>query len=268
MVQHIFPVRLHALLDQSCDSYLHDEARIISWTPDGKRFIIHDLGVFKTRILPKYFPKQSKYKSFRRQLQYYGFSSYGSSRFGHPFFLRKNKELLAQVKHKVTVKKQTKKSGPTKPTLRNEHNNLSLQALQEQLSQEIARESIGMMNQARFSLDTRNRFEQHKAVTEIMQPRHVVLHQSLIGTNTNFQVTPLSALQGSLTPFRHCILNAIEQEISALSSRSSLLSNQLYATQQVDRSLFQLARNQSVGPSIDMSSVLKAEDPRMSTWRS
>ncbi|CAJ1959500.1 unnamed protein product [Cylindrotheca closterium] len=95
-----FPFRLHAILEHICDTQDVDaEGSIVSWTPTGKSFRIHNLGAFKKCVLPKYFPKQSKYKSFLRQLQYYGFINYGFGHFGHPFFLRQNKALLSQIKH-------------------------------------------------------------------------------------------------------------------------------------------------------------------------
>ncbi|CAJ1963181.1 unnamed protein product [Cylindrotheca closterium] len=100
-----FPFRLHKVIETV--SEIDEEASIISWTPAGRTFRIHDLDAFKTQILPKYFPKQSKYKSFRRQLQYYGFFTMGWNHFCHPMFVRKHQELLVHIKHK----KATKSSG-------------------------------------------------------------------------------------------------------------------------------------------------------------
>lgn len=93
-----FPFRLYNVLEKV--SEIDDESSIISWTPAGRTFHIHDLDAFKTRILPKYFPKQSKYKSFRRQLQYYGFFTIGWNHFGHLMFVRNQEQLLVHIKHK------------------------------------------------------------------------------------------------------------------------------------------------------------------------
>ena len=92
-----FPFRLYNVLETVSDT---DEASVISWTPNGTTFRIHDLDRFKTHILPKYFPKQSQYKSFRRQLQYYGFFTLGWNHFGHRIFVRGKEELLFRIKHK------------------------------------------------------------------------------------------------------------------------------------------------------------------------
>jgi hypothetical protein len=45
---------------------------IISWVGEGKAFKVHDLQSFVNKIIPMYF-KQSKYKSFQRQLYFYEF---------------------------------------------------------------------------------------------------------------------------------------------------------------------------------------------------
>jgi len=62
-------------------------------------------------MLPKYFPKQSKYKSFRRQLQYYGFFTMGWNHFSHHMFVRKQEELLVHIRHKKAKKKSALQQG-------------------------------------------------------------------------------------------------------------------------------------------------------------
>ncbi|CAJ1959497.1 unnamed protein product [Cylindrotheca closterium] len=116
MVQRTFPFRLHALLDQTYDLDIDGESDIISWTPSGKTFKIHNVEAFKSKILPKYFPKQSQYKSFKRQLQYYGFSNFGWEHFGHPYFLRRQRELVAHLRHKKTARNQVILAEPSCPT--------------------------------------------------------------------------------------------------------------------------------------------------------
>ena len=94
-----FPYRLHHILEK-ISKKSSDKSSIISWSPTGRTFRIHDRDAFKTYILPKYFPKQSQYKSFRRQLQYYGFYTLGRNHFGHLLFARHQEHLLVNMKHK------------------------------------------------------------------------------------------------------------------------------------------------------------------------
>ncbi len=65
----VFPQRLHEMLDNAQHlGYSH----IVSWMPDGTSFKIHD-EMAAVDILKKYF-KQTRLKSFFRQLQLYGFA--------------------------------------------------------------------------------------------------------------------------------------------------------------------------------------------------
>lgn len=102
MVYQTFPFRLHHVLEEVSKD--EEDASIISWTPEGATFKIHDLGGFKNAILPKYFPKQSKFKSFKRQLQYYGFDNFGDNHYGHSRFLRGHKHLICKIEHRAFKK--------------------------------------------------------------------------------------------------------------------------------------------------------------------
>lgn len=101
-----FPFHLHAILEHICDANIDAETSIVSWFPSGKGFSIHNLEAFKKSILPKYFPKQSSYKSFQRQLQNYGFTRCRPGQFVHPFFLRQNKDLLFQITLKSSSRRR------------------------------------------------------------------------------------------------------------------------------------------------------------------
>lgn len=65
-----FPFRIFLLLKQSAEQQME---HIISWTPDGKAFKVHDPAEFEKQLLAKNF-KMKKYASFTRQLCAYGFS--------------------------------------------------------------------------------------------------------------------------------------------------------------------------------------------------
>lgn len=64
-----FPFQLHALLSQAETLRLNG---IISWLPTGDKFVILKPNEFAQRILPKVF-RQTKFSSFKRQLNAYGF---------------------------------------------------------------------------------------------------------------------------------------------------------------------------------------------------
>eukprot|EP00547_Thalassionema_nitzschioides_P008580 CAMPEP_0194225738 /NCGR_PEP_ID=MMETSP0156-20130528/40233_1 /TAXON_ID=33649 /ORGANISM="Thalassionema nitzschioides, Strain L26-B" /LENGTH=343 /DNA_ID=CAMNT_0038957805 /DNA_START=18 /DNA_END=1046 /DNA_ORIENTATION=- len=64
-----FPTRLHGLLTQARKFGVDD---IISWNEEGTMFIINNEHQFVSKILSSIF-KQSKFSSFRRQLNAYGF---------------------------------------------------------------------------------------------------------------------------------------------------------------------------------------------------
>ena len=60
-----FPLKLHQLLNTA-----HDEGLewIVSWSPQGNGFKVHKVKEFVSDILPRFFIRQTKYKSFQRQL--------------------------------------------------------------------------------------------------------------------------------------------------------------------------------------------------------
>lgn len=80
--------KLHILLQ---DVEKTGDDHIISWLPHGHGFKVYRPKAFITRIAPHYF-KQSKYKSFQRQLHLYEFTRtpYGpeAGSYSHPNFIR------------------------------------------------------------------------------------------------------------------------------------------------------------------------------------
>lgn len=64
-----FPWKLHLMLENAeKDNYQH----IVSWVRNGTAFKVHNSKAFVELVLPNYFD-QTKYESFRRQLNIYGF---------------------------------------------------------------------------------------------------------------------------------------------------------------------------------------------------
>jgi hypothetical protein len=74
---------------------------IISWQPHGTAFRVHQPKEFARIVMPRYF-KQTKYKSFQRQLHIYGFCRIGKGSFDrgayvHPMFVRHNKSMSLRM---------------------------------------------------------------------------------------------------------------------------------------------------------------------------
>ncbi|CAB9511921.1 shock factor protein [Seminavis robusta] len=105
-----FPMKLHYILEQGCQS------QIISWQPHGRCFVVHDMKEFVSSMLPLWF-RQSKFASFQRQLNLYGFQRITQGRdknsYYHEYFLR-GRPLLAQkiTRTKVKGKGARKASSP------------------------------------------------------------------------------------------------------------------------------------------------------------
>lgn len=115
-----FPIRLHQLLQaaEECQAL----ACVISWNEDGTCFRVHDIKVFEQEIQPTYF-NQSKYASFRRQLNLWAFqnlscivrkqNSMEGSVYAHPLFKRDDEHLCEQMKRRSSKKKIKKNVLPT-----------------------------------------------------------------------------------------------------------------------------------------------------------
>ena len=106
-----FPSKLHDMLD---DADRNGFAHIVSWCADddGQSFQIHDSGEETfVPILRQYF-RQTKYKSFLRQLQGYDIqritkSGHNNNRCWHPLLLRGHRALCSQMERKKSSTKAT-----------------------------------------------------------------------------------------------------------------------------------------------------------------
>jgi hypothetical protein len=80
-----FPPQLLELLDRS------DLVEIIDWMPHGRSFIVKKPKLFTTNVLPRFF-KQTKFLSFTRQLNLWGFKRISrgvdAGAYYHELFLR------------------------------------------------------------------------------------------------------------------------------------------------------------------------------------
>jgi HSF-type DNA-binding len=67
-----FPLQLHVMLSNAHAGGYSD---VCSWQPHGRSFLVKDRQRFVDEVLPIYF-RQSKFSSFQRQLNLYGFVRY------------------------------------------------------------------------------------------------------------------------------------------------------------------------------------------------
>ena len=97
-----FPWALHEMLDQAEEQGF---TQFVSWNDDGTAFKVHDTKGFADYVAPMYF-KQTKYKSFQRQLHLYGFTRIGKGKLrgyrAHELFKRGHKDLCMNMKRVKT----------------------------------------------------------------------------------------------------------------------------------------------------------------------
>ena len=110
-----FPRKLHDLLNDAEREGFED---IVSWHADGKSFKVHKVVDFSRKIMLKYF-NQTKYKSFQRQLNLYGFSrvSRGPDKglMLHEKFVRENRSLCLTMNRKSMKDKLSQLNDITTP---------------------------------------------------------------------------------------------------------------------------------------------------------
>jgi hypothetical protein len=78
------------------DGYAH----VVSWQPHGRCFVVHNPSKFVSEVMPIYF-NQTKFASFQRQLNLYGFSRLANGRdkggYYHDSFLRGKRQLCQNM---------------------------------------------------------------------------------------------------------------------------------------------------------------------------
>ncbi len=101
-----------------------DTNSMISWSPEGTSFVIHNQAEFTQSLLPYYY-KHSNMASFVRQLNMYGFhkvvgvdsgglksEKQEEMEFAHPCFLRGMEHLLEKIKRKVASQAKSAQFAP------------------------------------------------------------------------------------------------------------------------------------------------------------
>lgn len=106
-----FPLKLHTMLNavekQQRESSSSSYADVVSWQEGGKSFRVHSNDRFASDVLPRFF-NQTKFKSFQRQLNMYGFRriQHGKHKGGyvHKSFVKGKPELSAGIKRRCGQK--------------------------------------------------------------------------------------------------------------------------------------------------------------------
>jgi len=108
-----FLCRLHALI---CHAEKEGTRSIVSFTPDGKKFRIHDPDAFMNSVFPLYFDSLT-YSSFEQKLRRWGFvrspanhqqkidktTKLENATYGHPCFLRAKIPTLTWIKSDTSI---------------------------------------------------------------------------------------------------------------------------------------------------------------------
>lgn len=93
-----FPWKLHEMLDVVEEN---GDSSIVSWLPDGIAFKVHKPDSFVEKIMKRFF-NQTKYKSFQRQLNLWGFERNSKEclekgAYYHPLFRRGRRDLCQEM---------------------------------------------------------------------------------------------------------------------------------------------------------------------------
>eukprot|EP00571_Detonula_confervacea_P015791 CAMPEP_0172299800 /NCGR_PEP_ID=MMETSP1058-20130122/2014_1 /TAXON_ID=83371 /ORGANISM="Detonula confervacea, Strain CCMP 353" /LENGTH=298 /DNA_ID=CAMNT_0013009363 /DNA_START=173 /DNA_END=1069 /DNA_ORIENTATION=+ len=107
--QRHFPLKLYDMLEYVADSQY---SSAVSWSRDGQAFVVHNKDTFLEYIVPMFF-KQTKFRSFTRQLNLYGFARVSNegpnAAWQHEHFIRGSVERLKSIQ-RVEVKNNKPKT--------------------------------------------------------------------------------------------------------------------------------------------------------------
>lgn len=103
--ESVFPAKLHRMLQDADREGFH---HIVSWVQGGTAFQVHDVESFMRHVMTKYFD-QSKFQSFRRQLNLYQFTRVNSTVHGtyyfHKYFLQRDPSLCHQITRPKSIRR-------------------------------------------------------------------------------------------------------------------------------------------------------------------
>jgi hypothetical protein len=106
-----FPSQLHELLEHA---KVHGFEGIVSWLPCGKAMRVHRPKEFERQIMPKYF-KQTRYKSFLKQLNLYRFHRISHNEdyrggYRHDYFQRGRLDICKHI-YRTRIAPSPRKAG-------------------------------------------------------------------------------------------------------------------------------------------------------------
>lgn len=110
----MFPYQLHRMLE---DAEVFGFDHVVSFVPGTSLFKVYNSKKFENVILGRYLPTQTRYKSFLRQLNMYGFSRVIGGAYGHPLFVRGEEKLCDHMTRKH--KRASNGSGGGSPAVEN-----------------------------------------------------------------------------------------------------------------------------------------------------
>lgn len=123
-----FVWKLYEMLE---DVEKNGQEHIVSWVNEGKAFKVHKLNKFVDEIIPKYF-RQSKYKSFQRQLYFYEFTRVQTGQdagaYSHPKFIKGVKTLCLSMTPKKSTRANKKAAQQKKGDNTNRGTNTSTES--------------------------------------------------------------------------------------------------------------------------------------------
>ncbi|TIB30796.1 hypothetical protein E3P84_03205 [Wallemia ichthyophaga] len=177
-----FVPKLYEMVDANTNN-------LISWNLAGDSFIVANLSLFSSEILPTHF-KHSNFSSFVRQLNMYGFHKCNKTprgqkahpehqvwEFSHPNFLRGRKDLLEDIKRKVLDGAEASTSTSTAARSTDLPSSVALL----QLSQSQSNQSIATLNQRVLFLE--QQLEHSRGETQCLKDVVKQLYAFLYGTH-------------------------------------------------------------------------------------
>eukprot|EP00585_Thalassiosira_rotula_P013290 CAMPEP_0196129894 /NCGR_PEP_ID=MMETSP0910-20130528/453_1 /TAXON_ID=49265 /ORGANISM="Thalassiosira rotula, Strain GSO102" /LENGTH=219 /DNA_ID=CAMNT_0041389093 /DNA_START=92 /DNA_END=751 /DNA_ORIENTATION=+ len=105
--QLLFPFKLYTMLEYASDS---SYSSAVSWSSDGRSFAIYNTNIFMQHVVPRNF-KLTKFRSFTRQLNNWGFTNLYENVWRHKYFIRGNTDGL-QLLRRVQIKEPSKRKIP------------------------------------------------------------------------------------------------------------------------------------------------------------